>query len=39
MPGDALGIALQLFAFALVIVAALIVPPPLRAARANAGLT
>jgi drug/metabolite transporter (DMT)-like permease len=38
MPGDALGIALQLFAFALVIVAALIVPPPLRAARANAGL-
>jgi hypothetical protein len=36
MPGDALGIALQMFAFALVIVAALIVPPPLRAAEANA---
>jgi drug/metabolite transporter (DMT)-like permease len=38
MPGDALGIALQIFAFALVIVAALIVPPPLRAAEANARL-
>ena len=38
MPGDALGIALQLLAFALVIVAALIVPPPLRAAEANARL-
>ena len=37
MPGDTLGIAMQFFAFALVIAAALIVPPPLRAARANAG--
>src|ERR671910_225278 len=36
MPGDAVGIALQMFAFVLVIVAALIVPPPLRAAEANA---
>jgi drug/metabolite transporter (DMT)-like permease len=36
MPGDAVGIALQMFAFALVIVAALIVPPPMRAAEANA---
>jgi drug/metabolite transporter (DMT)-like permease len=38
MPGDAVGIALQMFAFVLVIVAALIVPPPLRAAEANAQL-
>ena len=36
MPGDAVGIALQMFAFVLVIVAALIVPPPLRAAEATA---
>ena len=36
MPGDTLGIALQMFAFALVVVAALLVPPPLRAAEANA---
>jgi drug/metabolite transporter (DMT)-like permease len=36
MPGDTLGIALQMVAFALVIVAALIVPPPFRAAEANA---
>ncbi len=36
MPGDTLGIALQMFAFVLVIVAALIVPPPLRAAEAAA---
>jgi drug/metabolite transporter (DMT)-like permease len=36
MPGDAVGIALQMFAFVLVIVAALIVPPPMRAAEANA---
>ena len=36
MPGDTLGIALQMVAFALVVVAALIVPPPLRAAKANA---
>src|SRR3954447_6508843 len=38
MPGDTLGIALQMFAFALVVVAALIVPPPLRAAEATAQL-
>jgi drug/metabolite transporter (DMT)-like permease len=36
MPGDTLGIALQMFAFVLVVVAALIVPPPFRAAEANA---
>jgi drug/metabolite transporter (DMT)-like permease len=36
MPGDTVGIVLQIFAFALVVVAALIVPPPLRAAEANA---
>ena len=36
MPGDAVGIALQMFAFVLVVVAALIVPPPMRAAEANA---
>ncbi len=36
MPGDTVGIALQMFAFVLVIAAALIVPPPLRAAEANA---
>jgi len=35
MPHDTLGIAVQAFAFALVIAAALIVPPPVRAARAN----
>src|SRR5215218_174665 len=38
MPGDAVGIALQMFAFVLVVVAALIVPPPLRADEANAQL-
>jgi drug/metabolite transporter (DMT)-like permease len=38
MPGDALGIALQMIAFGLVVVAALIVPPPMRAAEANAQL-
>src|SRR4051794_19842581 len=36
MPGDTLGMAVQVFAFALVIIAALIVPPPMRAAAANA---
>ncbi len=36
MPGDTVGIVLQMVAFALVVVAALIVPPPLRAAKANA---
>jgi drug/metabolite transporter (DMT)-like permease len=37
MPADTLGIVLQGFAFALVIVAALVTPPPVRAAAANAG--
>ena len=32
MPSDALGIAIQAFAFFLVVVAALVTPPPLRAA-------
>jgi hypothetical protein len=36
MPNDVLGIALQAFAFALVVVAALVTPPPMRAAEANA---
>jgi drug/metabolite transporter (DMT)-like permease len=36
MPGDTLGIALQVLAFALVCVAALVTPPPMRAAEANA---
>jgi drug/metabolite transporter (DMT)-like permease len=36
MPGDAVGIALQALAFVLVIVAALVTPPPVRAAEANA---
>jgi drug/metabolite transporter (DMT)-like permease len=36
MPGDALGIITQLVAFALVIVASLLTPPPVRAAAANA---
>jgi hypothetical protein len=36
MPGDALGIALQMFAFVLVVVAAALTPAPLRAARAAA---
>jgi drug/metabolite transporter (DMT)-like permease len=36
MPGDALGIAMQAVAFVLVIVAALVTPPPVRAAEANA---
>src|SRR5215208_1011685 len=36
MPGDTVGMAVQVCAFALVIAAALIVPPPLRAAAANA---
>ena len=34
MPGDALGIVLQVVAFTLVIVAALLVPAPVRAAEA-----
>jgi len=37
MPGDTLGIIVQIAAFVLVIVAAMLVPPPLRAAEANAG--
>ena len=36
MPSDAVGIAIQAVAFTLVIVAALVTPPPLRAAEANA---
>jgi drug/metabolite transporter (DMT)-like permease len=36
MPHDAVGIVLQFVAFALVCAAALITPPPLRAAEANA---
>jgi hypothetical protein len=36
MPGDTIGIAVQAFAFVLVIVAAVLVPPPVRAAAANA---
>ena len=36
MPSDALGIAVQMLAFALVVVAALVTPPPVRAAAANA---
>jgi drug/metabolite transporter (DMT)-like permease len=36
IPTDALGMALQGFAFTLVIVAAIVTPPPMRAASANA---
>jgi drug/metabolite transporter (DMT)-like permease len=36
MPSDTLGIAIQALAFTLVVVAALLTPPPLRAAEANA---
>jgi drug/metabolite transporter (DMT)-like permease len=36
MPGNPLGIVIQMAAFALVIVAAVLVPPPVRAAAANA---
>jgi drug/metabolite transporter (DMT)-like permease len=32
LPGDALGIALQLLAFAMVVIAAVVTPPPVRAA-------
>jgi hypothetical protein len=35
MPGDALGIVVQVVAFTLVVIAALLVPPPVRAAAAN----
>jgi uncharacterized membrane protein len=37
MPSDTIGIVLQGFAFALVVLAALVTPPPVRAAAANAG--
>lgn len=36
LPGDALGIIVQFAAFALVVIAAVLVPPPVRAASANA---
>jgi drug/metabolite transporter (DMT)-like permease len=36
MPSDTLGIVLQAFAFTLVVIAALVTPPPVRAAAANA---
>ena len=36
MPGDALGIVVQFAAFTLVVVAAMLVPPPVRAASARA---
>lgn len=36
MPGNAIGIILQVAAFALVVIAAVLVPPPVRAASANA---
>ena len=36
MPGDTLGIAVQAFAFILVVSAALVTPPPVQAAHANA---
>ncbi|HET9740484.1 MAG TPA: hypothetical protein VFP78_20405 [Solirubrobacteraceae bacterium] len=38
MPTDTLGILLQVLAFSLVVVAALVTPPPLRAAEANAAV-
>ena len=37
MPSDTLGIVLQGLAFAMVVIAALVTPPPVRAAAANAG--
>jgi drug/metabolite transporter (DMT)-like permease len=36
MPGNAVGIAVQAFAFVLVVAAALVTPPPVRAAHAHA---
>ena len=36
MPGDALGIVIQALAFTMVVAAALLTPPPVRAAAANA---
>jgi hypothetical protein len=38
MPTDTLGILLQVLAFTLVVIAALVTPPPLRAAEANAAV-
>jgi hypothetical protein len=35
MPADVLGIVVQIFAFVMVVVAALVTPPPVRAAAAN----
>ena len=36
MPGDTVGIVVQAFAFVLVVAAALVTPPPVRAAAAQA---
>ena len=36
MPSDAVGIVLQALAFTMVVIAALLTPPPVRAAAANA---
>jgi hypothetical protein len=36
LPGDTVGLIVQGFAFAMVVVAAVLVPPPVRAASANA---
>jgi hypothetical protein len=36
MPADLLGIIVQVVAFTMVIAAALVTPPPMRAAAANA---
>jgi hypothetical protein len=36
MPGDTVGIVLQALAFTMVVVAAILTPPPVRAAAANA---
>ena len=36
MTADVLGIVVQIFAFVMVVVAALVTPPPVRAAAANA---
>jgi drug/metabolite transporter (DMT)-like permease len=37
LPGDVLGLVVQGLAFVMVVVAAMLVPPPVRAASANAG--
>jgi hypothetical protein len=36
MPSDLVGIAVQILAFTMVVAAALVTPPPVRAAAANA---